>query len=260
MVEIGGVHEKARAFETAAGVYENSRPGYPVGAVNWLTGVLAIGPGRRVVDLAAGTGKFTRALVGSGAQVIAMEPVAGMRKSLAAGVRGRAGGPAVSVVAAVAQALPVGDGAVDAITVAQGFHWFATGDVLAEMHRALRPGGGLGLIWNHRDTGDPLQAALTELMEPVREGTPSYDTGEWRAVLEPGELFGGREEFHVPWEQAVDVEGVAERVASVSFIAALAERDRERLLDEVRGVAAGVDGPLSLKYVADVFAYRRTGK
>ncbi len=256
-MEIAGVHQAASAFEGAATVYEDSRPGYPPEAVRWLTDALGIGPGRRVVDLAAGTGKLTRDLVASGAEVIAVEPVAGMRRTLATTASGGPQAQALAVVAAVAQALPFGDGRLDAITVAQGFHWFATGIALAEMHRVVRPGGGLGLIWNHRDTSDPLQAALTELMEPRRGDTPSYTTGEWRHVLEPEELFEAGPEFRLSWHQPVDVDGVADRVASVSFIAALSGADRARLLDQVRQVATGTPPPLALAYVAEVFTFTR---
>jgi SAM-dependent methyltransferase len=259
-VEIAGVHEAATAFEGAATVYEQSRPGYPHEAVTWLGEALGLGPGRRVVDLAAGTGKLTRDLVASGAHVIAVEPVTGMRRTLAATATAPAtgDGPALSVVGAVAQALPFGEGPVDAITVAQAFHWFATDVALAEMHRVLRPGGRLGLIWNYRDVTDPLQAALTDLMEPLRGDTPSYTTGEWRGVLDDSDLFSGGEEFHWAWRQPVaDADAVADRVASVSFIAALAPGDRSPLLDRVRAVASESGPPLSLAYVADVFVFRR---
>jgi ubiquinone/menaquinone biosynthesis C-methylase UbiE len=276
-MKIVGVHDKATAFDGAATVYEQVRPHYPPEAVAWLTEALGLGPGRRVVDLAAGTGKLTRDLIPSGAQVIAVEPVAGMRHALAATTgattTGAAtnrepttaaptseratNGPAVSVVAAVAQALPLRDGVLDAVTVAQGFHWFATPEAVAELHRVMRPGGALGLIWNHRDSDDPLQAAMTELMEPMRQGTPSYNTGQWRQALEPGHLFAAEGELHVPWRQPTDVEGVADRVASVSFIAALPEGDRRRLLDRLRGVASAMAAPLSFSYVADVFVFRR---
>ncbi|HXQ62542.1 MAG TPA: methyltransferase domain-containing protein [Acidimicrobiales bacterium] len=256
-MKIAGVHEAATAFETASTVYEQARPGYPAEAVDWLTDALELGPGRRVVDLAAGTGKLTRDLVRSGAGVIAVEPVSAMRRALAATTEATAGSVGVSVVAGVAQALPFGDGMLDAITVAQGFHWFATEVALTEMHRVLRLGGGLGLIWNHRDVSDPLQAALTELMEPLRGDTPSYDTGEWRRVLDNGALFAGTGEFGWPWRQPVDVEGVADRVASVSFVAALGSDDQARLLDRVRAAASEVEPPITLAYVAEVFAFRR---
>jgi len=256
-VKITGVHDKATAFEGAAAVYEHARPGYPPEAVRWLAEGLGLRPGRRVMDLAAGTGKLTRDLVPTGAQVIAVEPVADMRRTLAATTPGASGGPVVSVVAAVAQALPVGDGLLDAVTVGQGFHWFATGEALGEMHRVLRPGGVLGLIWNHRHLSDPLQAALTELMEPLRGNTPSYNTGEWRRCLETSDLFAAGDETHVAWRQPVDVDGVADRVASVSFIAAMPDGERARLLDRLRAMASEMTPPLSLAYVADVFLFRR---
>ncbi len=256
-MEIAGVHRSATAFEEAATVYEHSRPGYPAEAVDWLNGALGLGPGRRVADLAAGTGKLTRALLGSGADVIAVEPVAAMRETLAGTMPRGADGRRVPVVAAVAQALPVGDGRLDAVTVAQGFHWFATRDTVAEIRRVVRSGGGLGLVWNHRDPTDELQAGLTALMEPWRGDTPSYDSGQWRRALEPFDLFEPGGELRVPWRQAVDVEGVADRVASVSFIAAMSDANRSRLLDDVRALAAEIPPPLSLAYVAEVFSYRR---
>jgi SAM-dependent methyltransferase len=256
-MEISGVHERATAFETAAQVYESSRPGYPPDAVRWLVEALGLGPGRRVVDLAAGTGKLTRDLVPTGAHVIAVEPVPAMRRTLAAMAHTASPDVPVSVVAGVAQALPFGDGCLDAMTVAQGFHWFATDDAVAEMHRVLRPGAALALIWNHRDTSDGLQAALTGLMEPWRGDTPSYDSGAWRDVLQPARLLAATAETHVPWRQPVDIEGVADRVASISFIAAMDRSDRERLLDQVRVAAADVAPPLELAYVADVFVFTR---
>lgn len=265
-MKIAGVHDKATAFEGAAGVYEHSRPGYPAEAVSFLTRTLALGPGQWVVDLAAGTGKLTRDLVSTGAKVIAAEPVAAMRQTLAATAiattvaateAGPRGTPPLSVVAAIAQALPVGDGLLDAITVAQGFHWFDTAEAVGEMHRAIRPGGGLGLIWNHRDNSDPLQQALTDFMEPWRGDTPSYDSGRWRQALVPGRLFGAAQEFRFPWRQPVDVEGVADRVASVSFIADLPDEHRARLLGDVKAVASEIGPPLSLAYVAEVFVFSR---
>ena len=38
-----------------------------------------------------------------------------------------------------AEAIPAADGSLDAVTVAQAFHWFDAGRALAEIHRALRP-------------------------------------------------------------------------------------------------------------------------
>lgn len=153
------VHPRAEVgFGRAADAYERARPDYPAEAVDWLCDRLALRPGRTVVDLAAGTGKLTRLLVASGARVIAVEPVAGMRNALARAV------PAVEILDGTAEAMPLPDGSADAITVAQAFHWFSTADALSEIHRVLAPGGALALVWNRRDLDDPLAVALDEMV------------------------------------------------------------------------------------------------
>jgi len=250
-----GVHRAATAFSGAASVYERTRPDYPPEALSWLGERLALGPGRRVLDLAAGTGKLTRGLVGSGAEVIAVEPVEGMRRTLADAV------PGAEVVAGVAQAIPLGSQTVDALTVAQALHWFATGGVVDEMYRVLRRGSRLAVVWNRRDLADPLQAALHRLMAPLQGDTPSGGSGEWRRVLDDvgaaSPRFVPDAQFRAPWHQTLDVEGVAGRVASVSFVAGMDPTGRERLLDEVRAEARRYPSPLSLPYTTEIFCYRR---
>jgi hypothetical protein len=93
------VHEVAEeGFGKEAATYERVRPSYPSDAVGWLAGNLELRPGRTVIDVAAGTGKFTRLLVPFSATVVAAEPVEGMRRSFVAVV------PGVPIVAAVAEA------------------------------------------------------------------------------------------------------------------------------------------------------------
>src|SRR4051794_39548019 len=108
----------AEGFQQGAEAYEASRPSYPPDAVARIVEVAALGPGRRVLDLAAGTGKLTRLLVESGADVVAVEPVVAMRETLEQAL------PAVESLDGTAEAIPLDDASVDAITVAQAFHWF----------------------------------------------------------------------------------------------------------------------------------------
>ena len=115
-----------------------------------------------MLDLAAGTGKLTRLLVPSGANVIAVEPVREMRAELERRV------PAVAALAGTAEQIPLADGYVDAVTVGQAFHWFDADEALREIHRVLQPGGGVALVWNARDERNPLQAALSEIDRPAR--------------------------------------------------------------------------------------------
>jgi SAM-dependent methyltransferase len=217
---------------------------------------LDLGPGRRVLDLAAGTGKLTRELLGHGAAVLAVEPVEGMRRALARAV------PGAEVVAGVAQAIPLGTATVDALTVAQALHWFAGEEAVAEMHRVLRPGSHLAVVWNRRDLSDPLQATLDRLMAPRRGDAPSGTSGEWQVALERAGRRGTPRfrpvaRLRAPWRQPLDVEGVAGRVASVSFIAGMDGAEREQLLEEVRAEARRYPAPLELPYTAELFCYQR---
>lgn len=159
------LHPATRGF-AAAGVYERGRPGYPAAAVQRMVERLELRPGRTVLDLAAGTGKLTRLLVPTGANVIAVEPLLEMRAELERRV------PRVAALAGTAERIPLDDAYVDAVTVASAFHWFDAERALREIRRVLRPGGGVALLWNARDERDPVQAALTGIVAPLRGDAP----------------------------------------------------------------------------------------
>ena len=150
----------AQGFSASADAYERGRPGYPDEAIAWIVERLRLEPGRNVLDLAAGTGKLTRALVPSGAQVIAVEPIDEMREQLFAAL------PDVDAFDGTAESIPLPDASVDAVTCAQAFHWFRAAEAVQEIHRVLRPGGSIALIWNIRDLSDRLQARVQEILAP----------------------------------------------------------------------------------------------
>src|ERR687892_898838 len=163
------VHESAaRGFAQAPEDYERGRPTYPPEALALLARILRLEPGRTVLDLAAGTAKLTRALVPTGARLVAVEPVAAMRAKLAESL------PEARVLAGTAERIPLVDGSVDAVAVAQAFHWFDGDEALAEIHRVLRPGGRLGLVWNMRDEAVSWGAGVTAVMEAHPGGKPGF--------------------------------------------------------------------------------------
>lgn len=236
------VHPTAwRGFTRSAAAYERARPDYPPAAVDFLTARLGLHDGRTVVDLAAGTGKLTRPLLATGAEVIAVEPVAEMRAGLPAGIR---------VIAGVAEAIPLTAGSADAVAVGQAFHWFEGEPALAEIHRVLRPAGALGLIWNRRRMTDPLQRAIEELIAPHRHETPAHRSDAWRAVFRRTRLFGPLEERVFENEQELDGDGLADRVGSISFVATLPDRERADVLAAVRALAG--DGLVTMRYDTEV--------
>jgi ubiquinone/menaquinone biosynthesis C-methylase UbiE len=203
-----------------------------------------------VLDLAAGTGKLTRGLVPSGAEVVAVEPIDEMRAQLARAV------PGVRALPGTAEAIPLPDGSVDAVTVAQAFHWFDQERAPAEIHRVLRPGGALAVLWNARDLADPLQGAIEDLLAPLREAAAAGAGYRWdREAASP--WFGAFEERRFRHEQRTDRRGLVDRVASTSFVAALPDGEREALLARVEGLAADRPGPIVIPYETEVFVADR---
>jgi SAM-dependent methyltransferase len=229
------VHEVAEeGFGREAETYERVRPSYPAGAVAWLAVNLGIGPGRTVFDVAAGTGKFTRLLVPFDANLAAAEPVNGMRQSFVTAVRG------VPIISAVAESLPIAAGSVDAITVAQAFHWFDADRAFAEFRRALRPGGRVGVIWNARDRSSDWVNDVWSIMDRVEKRAPWRDHEHWRdSALGERDGFGPIHSATFRQEQVIDPDGVVVRIASASHVAVLAPAERERVLGEVRDVLNG---------------------
>jgi SAM-dependent methyltransferase len=244
---VSGIHDRARQGFGRAGTvaaYERGRPGYPAEAVAELVRVLGVAPGTTLLDLAAGTGKLTRQLLDSGADLLAVEPVAAMRNRLArvlasGPARGPGGpGPWVGVVGGTAEAIPVRDGSLDAVTVGQAFHWFDGPRAVAELRRVLRPGGRLGLIWNVRDESRPSMAEIGAILDRHAGDAPRYRDGRWRAAFDAGDAFTplGRRSFH--HLHHLERSAVLDRFASISFIAALPDADRARVLAEIDRVIA----------------------
>jgi ubiquinone/menaquinone biosynthesis C-methylase UbiE len=212
---------------------------------------LQVEPGSRVLDLAAGTGKLTRQLVPTGAELVAVEPVEGMRRKLGETV------PGVRALDGTAERIPVGDGAVDAVFCAQAFHWFDGERALAEIHRVLRPGVGLGLIWNVRDEAVDWERRLSELLKRHQSTAPRKRWGRWREAFEHTALFTPLDERRFEHRQEGDVETMLARVASISFIAALPEAERAAFLEEVRALVEPREGPLVMHYRTEVYWCRR---
>lgn len=228
-------HPVVRGFDTAADAYERGRPDYPEAVIRHLGRVLGLSPSTTVVDLGSGTGKFTRALAPLGAARVAVEPIAGMRRVFAREVSD------VPVLAGTAEAIPLPDGFADAVVVAQAFHWFRPRPALREIARVLRPGGGLGLVWNIRDETVGWSRRLTEIIERYRYASriPRSRDRSWRSAFDRGEApFGPLAEKVFSHVQRAPRETFVARVLSVSVIAVLPPAEQRRVAAKVRAVLA----------------------
>ncbi|MEA3075759.1 MAG: hypothetical protein QOF60_667 [Actinomycetota bacterium] len=234
------IHEAAaKGFERGAAEYEKGRPGYPQELVDRLVEVSGLGPGRVVVDIGAGTGKFTRMLVPTGATVVAVEPVAAMRAQLSAAV------PGIEILDGTGEAMPLPDASADVVTAAQAAHWFDGPAAFAEIARVLRPGGTLGLVWNTRDRAWPWTEPIDALMARVAGDAPRFRGGDgrWGAAIEAS---GGFDEVQLEeFTNAVthDLDSMLARVSSVSYVSALPDDRRNALLGELAAILR--DGPLA---------------
>ena len=141
------------AFGSVAEEYDRFRPSPPPAALDWLL------PERvaLAIDLAAGTGALSRALLAWADEVIAVEPDARMRAVLARRL------PSVRLLAGRAESLPLPDASADAVLVSSAWHWLDTDVAVPEIARVLRPGGWLGILWTGLDREDPRVAALWEV-------------------------------------------------------------------------------------------------
>jgi SAM-dependent methyltransferase len=242
-------HPDSRSFELVAGLYEQARPEYPQEAVEWVAAKLELGRDSTIADLGAGTGKLTRALLVTGARVIAIEPGDAMRAELERAL------PEVAALRGAAEDIPLADASVDCIAVGQAFHWFRHDEAFPELHRVLRPGGGLALLWNSRDHAQPIQQEVGELIQPF---VPPGRLGpeHWAQALRESELFTAPEEAHFRWVQKLDADGLAARIGSVSFVAAAAPEAKAELDARLREVATRLGGAVDFPYVTDVYVSR----
>lgn len=222
----------ATGFAQGTADYVQGRPDYPPAIIVWLRQALGLAPGKSVADLGAGTGKFLPSLLATGADIVAIEPVEAMRAQLAADY------PQIPCIAATAEAMPLEDASLDAVVCATAFHWFATPAALREIHRVLRPGGRLGLVWNVRDNRVGWVARLTALVDRCQGDTPRQRSEDWRAVF-PFDGFGPLQREEFAYEHAGPAEQViVRRVLSTSFIAALPHSERDQVTAQVRALIA----------------------
>jgi SAM-dependent methyltransferase len=228
------VHDVAqRGFGAEADTYERTRPTYPADAVAWIVASLRLGPGVLLADLAAGTGKFTRLLEPTGATIVAVEPVEGMWRQM------RAASPGVPIVAGAAEAVPLAATSVDAVTVAQAFHWFDADAAFRELARVVRTGGRVAILWNARDRSVAWVDEVWAIMDRFEKEAPWRDHDAWlESALGDRPGFGPLHQQEFRHEQVLPPALVVERFRGVSHIAALPADQQEVVLDEVRQVLA----------------------
>lgn len=238
MEEADAKARHAGSFGAAADSYERGRPSYPAEALDWLLPPDVV----RVLDLGAGTGKLTRDLAARGLDVVAVEPSDGMRAQLSRGL------PGVTVLAGTAEGIPLDSASVDAVLVAQAWHWVDPSRAVPEAARVLRPGGRLGLLWNCREEPEGWARDLGRILRTLgfmedHSGNPLV-----------GAPFGPVERHDVRWTDQITAEGLVDLVASRSYFIVRPPAEQAAVLAEVRRLTArergfAASGRVAMPYV-----------
>lgn len=238
----------AKSFERIGADYDRYRPGFPQASAD----LVAPTPVRAALDLGAGTGKFTELLCGRAEHVIAVEPSSAMLDVL------RVKLPTVEALQGSAERIPVPDGGVDVVAVAQAFHWFDRATACAEIARVLVPGGTLGLIWNHSDPTSAWDRAAHRIAHPAvadEDGTTSSAAAEL-----PGFVHVRHEQIH--WTERIRREAYLRRWSTVSSFLVADDDERARMFAAIESVLDADPETrgreeFDLPIVTDVFVYHR---
>lgn len=196
-------------FGRVAEAYARTRPPYPRAAVERAAVELGLGADATVLDLGAGTGNLTRALRSVFAQVVAVEPDAAMRARFDGEVR-----------AGSAEAIPLPDGAVDAVFVGEAFHWFDTERALGEIRRVARGLAVLSRSWGIGEEPDLLPQPFRDDLDVVWErfhGSRRVDSlPDWRGAIDADGTERFVELVHISGRDLVDLHLTGSTVASIA--------------------------------------------
>lgn len=247
------------SFGGAAAAYAEHRPDYAQAAVRWA---LERAPGPRVLDLGAGTGKLTAALVALGAEAIAVEPDPAMLGEL------RRALPAVRALPGSAEAVPLPDASVDAVLAGHALHWFDMDVAGPEIARVLAPGGILAGLWNVIDDRVDWVAGLERVSGSAAIG-PRDTLSSWRAATAGAHLpgagqaarFGSPERAEFPHGQRRTADSLVAALATRAGMLVMAEREQEATLGRIRAFLASrpetAGGEFTLPMLTGVLRVRR---
>lgn len=235
-----------RGFGSGADRYHRARPAYRPEVIAHIRAAVGLGPGREVLDLAAGTGRMTRELAASGAAVTAVEPSEAMGAVFAAGL------PDVPLRIGTAERIPLPDGSFDAVVVAQAFHWFDGPAALREIARVLRPGGGLVVLWNERDKSDAETVALNAVAE--REEFRPYQVGrDFAADAAASGRYGPAVRRRFRWTETLTHDQLTARIATFSYVNAMPQAEREPFFARLHEHLSTRPDPMDIPYLTHTF-------
>jgi SAM-dependent methyltransferase len=216
----------AAGFAKSVDAYIAGRPDYPPALLD------ALPHAETIVELGAGTGKFTRALIGCAKRIVAVEPLPEMAAHIPQG--GKTG---VEVIVGKAEQVPLPGAVADLVCCATAYHWFDYPAAADEIHRLLKPGGHLALIWNRRDNDVQWVAEFSQTIESYSTDVRRFGSEYWRQIFKDSR-FALTVETAFPFAYPMPVTGIVDRAFSTSYIALLPSEEKMRLRGKLADLVA----------------------
>ena len=230
-----------------ADAYQRLRRDYPREAIDWFVSEAGLAPGARVLDAGTGTGQAARPLLASGLRVIAMEPAPNLRTKLQAVL------PDALVLGGVAEAIPLRDRSLDAVIAAQTFQWFDGPRAVPEVHRVLKPGGALAVVWIDSEESS-MQREMWEAAGEYPEEGSVIDQAQdrWRTSFDDTDLFEPFRTATFPFVRRLAAADIPSFLATSSDIAVLPAERRDLALRGVKEWAEKLSPEVEFPMVVEV--------
>lgn len=138
---------KEHLFNAKAKIYDIARPRYAQKMLDFLRNDEGL-INKKIADVGAGTGIFSKQLHEIGNEIFAVEPNDDMRNVMCEKMKNENN---FHIINGNAEATGLTENSVDAVCAAQAFHWFDYKSFAKECLRIMKQNGKVYLTWNNNN-------------------------------------------------------------------------------------------------------------